>query len=81
MFRRDLLNDGEELVGERSQVEVLFGDLSVSITLRLLVVRNVAELVAVSLDQSAPVETKPEVMRLDVLSRLLCPDEIEQRSV
>jgi hypothetical protein len=33
------------------------------------------------LDESTPAETKPEVMWLDVRCRLLCPDEVEQRSV
>ncbi len=82
MFRRDLLNDGEELVGERSSGQISFSDLSISVTLRFLVVRNVAEssvqpVVAVGLGESTPAETKPEMMRLDVLRRLLCPDEIE----
>jgi hypothetical protein len=43
LFRRDLLLDGEELVGERSRVEVLFGNFAIGVALCLFVVRNVAE--------------------------------------
>ncbi len=43
LLRRDLLIDGEELVGERCRVQVSFGDLSISVALRPFVVRNAAE--------------------------------------
>ncbi len=83
LFRRDFLLDGEELVGERSRVEVSFGNFKIDVALRLFVLQDVAEssiqpVVAVSLDESAPTETKPEVVKLDVRCRLFRPDEVEQ---
>jgi hypothetical protein len=86
LFRRDLLDDGEELVGERCRIEVTFGNLSISVTFRPLVVRNLAEssvqpVVTVRLGESTSAETEPEMMRLDFRCRLLRPDEVEQRGV
>ncbi len=70
LFRGDLLNDSEKLVGERSSSQVPFGDLTIDVALCLLVLRDVAEtsiqpVVAISLGESTPSETKPEVVRLD----------------
>jgi hypothetical protein len=86
LFRRDLLINGEELVGERCRAQVSFGDLSIGIALGFFVVRNVAEssvqpVVAVRLDESAPTETKPKVVRLDLLRHLFRPNEVEKRGV
>jgi hypothetical protein len=86
LFRSDLLNDGKELVGERGSRQISFGDFAIDIALRLLVLRDVAEssiqpIVAVSLGESTPSETKPEVVRLDGLGRLFRPDQVKQRSV
>ena len=86
LFGCDLLNEGEELVGERGSRQISFGDLSISVALCLLVLRDVAEtsiqpVVTVSLCESMPSETKPEVVRLDDLGRLLCPDQVKQRGV
>ncbi len=83
LFRGDFLNDGEKLIGERSSHQISFGDFTVDIALRLLVLRDVAEssiqpIVAVSLGESTPSETKPEVVRLDDFSCLFRPDEVEQ---
>jgi hypothetical protein len=86
LFRRNLLIDGEEFVGERRRVQISFGDLSISISLGHFVLRNVAEtsiqpVVAVGLNESAPAETKPKVVRLDPFPRLLRPNEVKQRGV
>ena len=86
LFRHDLLNDRQELVGERSSRQVPFGDLTIYVALCLLVLQDVAEpsvqpIVAVSLGESTPSETKPKVVRLDDLGRLLCPDQVKQRGV
>jgi hypothetical protein len=86
LFRRDLLIDAEELVGERSSSQILLGNVSIGIALRLLVLRDIAEtsvqpVVPVRLEESAPTETKPEVVGLDVLRRLLRPNEVKQRGV
>ena len=86
MFRSDLLNDLQELVGERSSRQVPSGDLTIDVALGLFVLRDVAEtsiqpIVAVSLGESTPSETKPEVVGLDDLGRLFRPNEVEQRGV
>ena len=86
LFSGDLLNDLQELVGERSGRQVPFGDLTIDVALRLLVLRDVAKssiqpVVAVRLSKSTPSKTKPEVVRLDDLGRLFRPDEVEQRGV
>jgi hypothetical protein len=82
LFRGDFLNDGEKLVGEWGSRQISFGDILVSVTLRLLIVRNVAKssvqpVVALRLGESTPSETKPEVVRLDDLSRLFRPNQVK----
>ncbi len=86
MFRRDLLIDAKELVGEWCRSQVLFGDLSKNNALHLFGLRDVAKtsvqpVVAVRLNESASAEAKPKVVRLDLRCRLLRPDEVKQRGV